>query len=218
MSDEEEKRLLAVCLSQPTKRLTAAHCLIIMSNTTMGYWELAHVRRTDLKIDAEIPYVEVNAAGGGAKNQGRERTIPLNYHALKSFRWLVERWTKAHKRDQPLDPDQYILYHRAQRRHAVVDFYKPQGHVYKAARKILAEAGLAHLDPYDMRSHAITKLLSNPKVSAQVAQEIAGHISKAMQDRYSAQRLENKKIALDAFGGGMMELAARTLESGKEAK
>lgn len=214
MSEDEEKKLVQVCL-KPGKRLVAGHCLIIMANTTLGFWELSHVRRTDIKLGVSIPYIEVNVAAGAAKNEGRERTIPLNFRALRSIRFLIERWESAHTNGQKLDPDQYILFHRAQRQHGTVDFYRPQGHIYKAARKILAEAGLPDLDPYDMRGHAITKILSDPNVSGQVAQEIAGHISKAMQDRYSVQRLENKKAALDALGGGMMEIAARALELNK---
>ena len=128
------------------------------------------------------------------------------------MKWLIERWERAHKPGQTLVPEEYILYHRAQRRHAEIDFTKPQGHIYKAARQILNEAGVGHLDPSDMRGHGITKLLSDPKVSSQVAQEIAGHVSKAMQDRYSKQRLENKASALNAFSGGVMEEVARALE------
>ncbi len=124
---------------------------------------------------------------------------------MHSFKFLIERWKKA----GGTKADQYLLYHRAQRRHAEIDFYQPQGHIYRASREIFKEAGLAHLDPYDMRSHAITKLLSNPKLSDQTAQEIAGHISKKMQNRYSKQRLETKKNALDAFGtGSLFEAAA----------
>lgn len=215
MSEDEEQRLVQVCL-KPGKRLVAGHCLIVMMNTTLGFWELSHVRRTDVKLGVQIPYVEVNVAGGAAKNEGRERTIPLNFRALRSMRYLIDRWENAHKKGMmALDSDQYILFHRAQRHHGEVDFYRPQGHIYKAARQILAEAGLDHLDPYDMRSHSITKLLSNPNVSPQVVQELAGHVSKAMQDRYSAQRLEHKKSALDAMSGGMMEEAARALESAR---
>ena len=36
-------------------------------------------------------------------------------------------------------------------------------------------------------------------VSPQVSREIAGHISQAMQDRYSIQRFDTKKAALDAL-------------------
>lgn len=211
MSEDEEKRLYKACL-KPGKRLLAGHCLIVMANTTMGFWELSHLRREDVKLNADIPHVIVDKEAGGAKNDYRDRTIPLNFMALRSMRWLVDRWQKA----GGTDPKSFILFHRAQRHHGEVDFYKPQGHIYKAARKILAEAGLSHLKPYDMRGHSITKLLSNPKVSGQVAQEIAGHISKRMQDRYSKQRLENKKTALDAFSSGsILEEAALDAEKKK---
>ena len=45
----------------------------------------------------------------------------------------------------------------------------------------------------------ITKLLSDPKVSPQVSKEIAGHISQAMQDRYSIQQHDTKMAALEAL-------------------
>ena len=59
--------------------------------------------------------------------------------------------------------------------------------------------GLSHLKVYDMRSHAITKLLSDPQVSDQMYTEIAGHVGEAMKRRYSKQRMEKKKIAMDAM-------------------
>jgi hypothetical protein len=43
------------------------------------------------------------------------------------------------------------------------------------------------------------KLLSNPAMSPQVSREIAGHISQAMQSRYSIQQFNTKKAALDAL-------------------
>ena len=46
---------------------------------------------------------------------------------------------------------------------------------------------------------AITKLLSDPNVSPQVSREIAGHISQAMQSRYSIQLFNTKKAALDGL-------------------
>jgi hypothetical protein len=50
-----------------------------------------------------------------------------------------------------------------------------------------------------MRPHAITKLLASPKVSPQTAREIAGHISQAMQDRYSHQLVETKREAMSVL-------------------
>jgi hypothetical protein len=54
---------------------------------------------------------------------------------------------------------------------------------------------------YDCRVQAITKLLSDPNVSAKVSKEIAGHISPRMQDRYSIQQFSAKKRAVDGESG-----------------
>jgi integrase len=70
----------------------------------------------------------------------------------------------------------------------------PMGHIYRAARGILKDVGLSHLDPYDMRSHAITKLLSAPNVSDQVYEELSGHSGRQMRMRYSKQRLERSGL------------------------
>ena len=68
--------------------------------------------------------------------------------------------------------------------------------MHKAFRGIRNAAGLPHFRIYDCRVQAITKLLSNPAVSAQVSKEIAGHISQRMQDRYSIQQFSTKKLPL----------------------
>lgn len=201
MSEEEERRLLAVAFTDPRRRL-AGHCLITMANTSMGFGELRHLRRCDVYLGDDPPFVEVN---GGSKNDYRIRSIPLNFLALRSMRWIVQRWEEL----GGSDTESYILPHRARRtkeqqlqpghqaRPPIFD--EPMGHIYRAARAILKDAGLAHLDPYDMRSHAITKLLSDPKVSDQMYTEIVGHVGDAMKRRYSKQRMENKKIAMDAM-------------------
>lgn len=201
MSEEEEQRLLAVAFDKPRRQL-AGHCLIIMANTSMGFGELRHLRRQDVFLTDEPPFVEVN---GGTKNDYRIRSIPLNFLALRSIRWIIKRWDKL----GGSDPEHFILPHharrtdeeKAQRGHAAAGpiFTEPMGHIYRAARGILKDAGLDHLDPYDMRSHAITKLLSNPEVSDQMYTEIVGHVGQAMKRRYSKQRLEKKRVAMDAM-------------------
>jgi integrase len=219
MSPQEEKQLLVVALdaSKP-RRLVAGHCLVVMANTSMGFGELRHVKRSDVSFTDNPPFVIVNE---GSKNDYRIRTIPLNFLALRSMKWIVRRWGEL---GGELD-EQYILPHHARRpkdQHQAKGhkrtlpplFDEPMGHIYRAARAILKEAGLGHLDPYDMRSHACTRLLSDPNVSDQVYEEITGHRGQAMRRRYSKQRLDRKKEALDAmcaeapehkllvFGGG----------------
>jgi integrase len=202
MSEEEERRLLAVALdSSKPKRLVAGHCLILMSNTSMGFGELRHLKREDVFLNDDVPHITVN---GGTKNDYRIRSIPLNFLAARSMRWILKRWDGL----GGTEPDQYILPHHARRpveqqkakghkRKSPPLFDEPMGHIYRAARGILKEAGLAHLDPYDMRSHCITKLLSDPEVSEQMYTEIVGHVSKKMRMRYSKQRLEKKAQAVD---------------------
>jgi integrase len=210
MSPEEERRLIAVALdaSKP-RRLLAGHCLIVMMNTSMGFGELRHVKRGDVSFTDDPPFVTVNE---GSKNDYRIRTIPLNFLALRSMKWIVRRWESLGGQLS----EQYILPHHARRlpeeqeaaghkRTQPPLFDEPMGHIYRAARSILKEAGLGHLDPYDMRSHACTKLLSDPTVSDQVYEETTGHRGQAMRRRYSKQRLDRKKTALDGLCVGLVE-------------
>ena len=71
--------------------------------------------------------------------------------------------------------------------------------VNTAFNGIRKEAGLPTFRVYDCRVQAITKLLSDPAVSPQVSKEIAGHITQAMQDRYSIQQYDTKMAALEAL-------------------
>lgn len=52
---------------------------------------------------------------------------------------------------------------------------------------------------YDLRHHAITALLENPKISDQTAEALAGHTSVRMKKRYSHIRMEAKRAALNAL-------------------
>jgi integrase len=215
MSQEEERRLLAVAFDKPRRRV-AGHCLVVMANTSMGFGELRHIRRQDVFLSENPPFVEVNA---GAKNEYRLRSIPLNFLALRSMRWIIRRWEEL----GGSDPDHYILPHHARRTDqekagrghagAFPIFTEPMGHIYRAARGILHDAGLDHLDPYDMRSHAITRLLSDPGVSDQMYTEIVGHVGNAMKRRYSKQRMELKRVAMDAMCRTQVDLCEQQAES-----
>jgi hypothetical protein len=166
------------------------------------------------------PFVEVN---GGNKNDYRLRSIPLNFLALRSMRWIVKRWEKL----GGSDARQYILPHYARRTpeqkadpshtSAGPIFTEPMVQIYRAARAILKDAGLSHLHPYDMRSHAITRLLSDPNVSDQMYTEIVGHVGNAMKRRYSKQRMENKRGAMDAMCKTQVELCEQEVETEVEA-
>lgn len=203
MNEEEERRFMACALdASHSRRLLAGHCLVVMANTGMGFGELRHLKHEDVDLCGDIPFATVNPEG--AKNKFRIRKIPLNWFALRSMRWIVKRWEEL----GGTEPTQYILPHHAKRsdeerkgaghkRRSPPNFNEPMGHIYRAARAILKDAGLSHLDPYDMRSHAGTKLLADPDVSDQMFQEIFGHSNTKTRERYSYQRLQKKAVIME---------------------
>lgn len=196
LDKDDEEHLRTVAFSKPKWRL-AAHCMTIMLSTTMGFGELRQLRRRD--VDMKRQCVTVRE---GAKNEARERTIPLNATAFESMTWILERWKKLGGNSD----EHCILPHRPRgeraghwRKTIPARLDEPMTSIYRAFTSIRKAAGLPNFRVYDCRVQAITKLLSHPEVSAQVSKEIAGHISQAMQNRYSIQRFETKKAALDAL-------------------
>jgi integrase len=196
ISKEQELTLREVAFSKPKWRL-AAHCMVVMLSTTMGFGELRQLRRRDVDMNKRCVLVRE-----GAKNDYRNRTIPMNAAAYDSMSWILDRW----KRLGGWDAEHYILPHRPRGERAPhwrtkipYILTEPMTGIATAFRGIREASGLEHFRIYDCRVQAITKLLSNPAVSPQVSKEIAGHISQAMQDRYSIQRFETKKAALDAL-------------------
>ena len=189
ISADEERILREVAFSRPKWRL-AGHCMMVMLSTTMGFGELRHVRRRD--VDMRRGCVVVRE---GAKNNYRDRTIPMNAAAFDSMSWILDRWTDLGGSRE----DEYILPHRPRKPKGPWIFTEPMTAITSAFRGIRKAAGLPAFRIYDCRVQAITKLLSNPMVSPQVSKEIAGHISQAMQDRYSIQQYDTKKAALDAL-------------------
>lgn len=217
MTEEEERRLLAVALdaSKP-RRLLAGHCLIVMCNTGMGFGELRHLRRQDVFLNEDSPFVTVNE---GLKNEYRMRTIPLNWIALRSMRWILHRWEDLGGTAK----DEFILPHPARRppeernskgkSHPIFD--EPMRSIWHAARKIFDEAGLPNLDIYDCRSHFGTKIMQNPDLSDKDIGDLFGHSNTETRRRYFAPGMKKKvqavdKLALDpapspkliAFPGG----------------
>jgi hypothetical protein len=66
ISADEERILREVAFSRPKWRL-AAHCMMVMLSTTMGFGELRHVRRRDVDLRRGCVLVRE-----GAKNDFRD--------------------------------------------------------------------------------------------------------------------------------------------------
>lgn len=189
LTEAEEMQLRETAFTKPKWRL-AGHCMMVMLSTTMGFGELRHVRRQD--VDMQKRSIQVVQ---GAKNEFRDRIIPMNEAAYNSMCWILDRWTDLGGRHA----EDFILPHRPRTNKGPWIFTEPMTAITSAFRQIRKAAGVPHFRIYDCRVQAITKLLQNPNVSTQVSKEIAGHISQAMQSKYSIQRFDAKKAALDAL-------------------
>ncbi|HXE89355.1 MAG TPA: tyrosine-type recombinase/integrase, partial [Terriglobales bacterium] len=109
------------------------------------------------------------------------------------------------------EPQHYLLPHRARAQGAEPDATRPMGSWKKAWYRMRTAAGLPGLRPYDLRHHAITRLLENPEVSERTVIEIAGHVSKKMLERYSHIRAKARREAIDALNGKHAPASARRL-------
>jgi len=78
---------------------------------------------------------------------------------------------------------------------------KPVQSWKKAWTRLTTKAGLKGLRFHDLRHDAISKLLTNPSVSAQTVKAIAGHVSQRMLNRYSHIELEARRDAVDSLSG-----------------
>lgn len=189
LSTEEEARLWYVASSRPRWKL-AYNCSIITAMTTAGPGEIRHLHLRD--VDVVRGYIYVRE---GVKNQHRVREIPLNEQALEAVKWLLERareWGAT-------SPDHYMLPHRACKKGSSPDPAKPMGSWKTAWHALRCAAGMPTLRMYDLRHHAITRLLESPNISERTVLDVAGHVSDRMLSRYSHIRTEQKRAAVDAL-------------------
>jgi integrase len=219
----QEERLFTIADTSPRWKI-AYWCSILSATTTAGPKEISHLHLNDVEL-GERP----GAPSGtlrirdGLKNGYRERVLPLNSSSQWAVGQILKRYFKLCKklRLEP-DPEHYILPGRKWRR--PFDPWRPMGSWKKAWGSLRKAAGLPDIRMYDLRHHAITKLLEDPEVSEQTIEEMAGHaLSSRMKKRYSHIRLRPKaeataklELALskrpperDDSGFGLVSIASR---------
>lgn len=189
LATDDEERLFRIAASNPRWKI-AYCCAILTANTTAGPSEIRHLRRCD--VDLEPAVIRITE---GVKNSYRRRTIPLNSAAAWAMRELLQRAKEL----GAADPEHYILPHRAANGANGFDPTRPISSWRGSWDKLRKAADLPNLRMYDLRHHAITRLLENEDVSERTVIEIAGHVSRAMLERYSHIRMRTKKEAVDAL-------------------
>jgi integrase len=189
LTAEQEERLFRIASSNPRWKV-AYCCSVITANTTAGPNEIRNLRIRDVELTPPVIHIVE-----GVKNEYRRRDIPLNEPA----RWAIGILLKRAQRIGAVDPDHYLVPHRAPKGAKGFDPTRPISSWRKAWQKLRVVAGMPQLRMYDLRHHIITRLLEDENVSERTVIELAGHVSRAMLDRYSHIRMATKKDALEGL-------------------
>jgi site-specific recombinase XerD len=190
LTAEDEERLFRAAASN--SRWKIAYCAaLIMNNTAAGPNEIRHLRLRDVEIDPPTIHIVE-----GVKNDYRVRDLPLNEPAA----WAMKQLLAIAKTKGVVLPEHYLMPHRAPDGLQGFDPSRPISTFRGAWEKLREAAGLPHLRMYDLRHNAITKLLEDGDVPERVVIDLAGHVSRAMLQRYSHIRMRAKREAVDSLG------------------
>jgi integrase len=208
LADEEEKKLFRIAMSRPRWKV-AYLCALISVNTTCNASEILKLRLGDIDLGARpaAPQGTIRIVEG-AKNEYRDRIVPLNFTAHFAVEQLLERAREMGARNS----SDYLLPHRAEHSGGKAD---PSRHMFswrKAWNHLREAAGLPWLRFHDLRHHTITKLLEDENVSERTVIELAGHVSRKMLDTYSHIRMKKKLEGVMA----LERMAARAPDARQE--
>jgi integrase len=195
MEPDAERNLFAVASTEPRWKV-AYFCSILTATTTAGPSEITHLHVNDIELteSAGAPMGMLRIRDG-LKNGHRERIVPLNGSSQWAAGQLLKRYYKICRsaKIEP-NPEHYLLPGRT--RSSPYDPWKPMGSWKKAWGSLRKMAGVPTLRMYDLRHHAITKLMEAAEISEQTIEEMAGHaLSSRMKKRYSHIRMKPKSDA-----------------------
>lgn len=188
LTEDQEKTLFRVAMSK-TKWRIAYFCSLVTVNTTCNAKEIRYLRLMDVDLvpSSVAPFGTIHIALG-AKNEYRDREIPLNETAAWALKQL-----RALACDRGADlPEHFLIPHRAPNGQKGWDATRPAYSWRKAFNKLREAAGLPFLQMHHLRHHTITKLLEDETVSERTVIELAGHVSRKMLDVYSHIRMKRK--------------------------
>jgi integrase len=175
LTEQEEKHFFQVAKSRPDW-LVAFCAGMISRNTTASPVEIRHLRLRTVDLERGTMSIEE-----GLKNEFRERVVPLTSDALWALKKLMVRYQEMCARHHiAVNPDHYLLYHRADKRGETPDPSRPMSSWKKAHASLRREAGkefprLLKLRRYDFRHTAFTIMLEDPGVSYAAIEHMGGH-------------------------------------------
>jgi integrase len=141
-------------------------------------------------------FERVLTVGESKTEAGTGRVIPLNPAAVMA----LAGWSEQFPDRQP----EHYVFPRCE--HKQIDLSRPTKGWRTAWRHACKRAGLK-VRFHDLRHTAITKLAES-QASDQTIMSIAGHVSRAMLERYSHIRLAAKRAAVDAIATPLPQASA----------
>jgi len=188
LSDPEYGRLFRLARLNPNWRAVALLALLSV-NTTASPGEVKTLHLANVSL--EECYIEISQEG--SKNPERQRVIPLNPRGLEAAREAVARARSL----GACQGDHYLFPFRV--RKGKYDPTRHQTSFKTAWRELTAAADVHNFRLEDLRHHAITVLLKNPRVAGEVTDRIAGHVSAAMRRRYGHIEMDDMRKAVAAM-------------------
>ena len=195
LEKEEAKRLLEACSRSNQPSLYPA--VVIYCNTGLRNAEL---RRARWK---QVDFANAEFTVGKTKTRGGDgRVIPLNQSALEAFAAWKARWAKAKPNDYIFPSEKLVFKGKGSVKAGVMtatelELNKPLGS-WKTAWKTAKERAGVECRIHDLRHHFLTAL-SETQTSDSTILAIAGHLSRAMLERYSHVRAKAKRDAVEAI-------------------
>jgi integrase len=212
LTAEEESRLLAAASNSRCRSLYPVIMLGI--NTGMRSSELRRLRWE------QVDFFEKSLLVGKSKTRaGTGRIIPLNARAVA----VLSHWRGLFHGNEP---EHYVFPHEKYglagngRKNCAYEVIPTEPmHRWKVAWESARKAANVACRFHDLR-HTFISRLAESQASDSTIMALAGHVSRAMMERYSHIRMEAKRKAVDTLSGtdfepGVAQNWAQFFVSGK---
>lgn len=195
LGQEEATRLLEACSQSSQPSLYPA--VVIYCNTGLRSAELR------CALWKQVDFAQAEFQVGKAKTKGGQgRVIPLNASAMAAFSAWKARWPDAKPNDYIFPSEKLVFKGKGAATTGVMtpielDLSKPLGS-WKTAWRTAKSRAKVECRLHDLRHHFLTAL-SETQTSDSTILAIAGHLSRAMLERYSHVRSTAKRDAVTAI-------------------
>jgi len=192
MTPEEQAHWLETAASCERWMLVWLYSIAAL-HTTCSTNEMRDLQLADVNIFSRI----LTVRPASSKNRYRTRDVPLTTEALWAFERLIERARSL----GATSPHHHVFPFRVAPRVFDATRGMSESGLRKLWDEVRAKSGILWLRPYDLRHCGLTRL-AEAGVPIQVMMDMAGHVSRRMQQHYTHISEQAKRIAVEAAFGG----------------